>query len=141
MDERQELKRQIEELLIRIAKLDQAADQADQQEWLAANRPEIPGQTSREIEELHQLYDLNLGADEQRKRRVDRVFNRHPFVLRVAIRKAFERLPLTDDEFVVSHGGYLPEEWTEEMESSVRGDRLRSDWRRSLFEGAFNRIP
>jgi hypothetical protein len=62
------------------------------------------------IVEMNQ--EANLTTRNRNEKRVHRVINRYPGrFLRQAARKALAGEFLNEDEFVLTHLGYLPEEW------------------------------
>ncbi len=68
------------------------------------------------IVEMNQ--EANLTTRNRNEKRVHRVINRYPSrFLRQAARKAFAGEFLNEDEFVLTHLGYLPEEWNANLES------------------------
>ena len=60
--------------------------------------------------------ESKVPAREQRLHRVDRIIVRRPRLFREAARKALAGEPLSEDEFVLTHKGFLPDEWTKELE-------------------------
>ena len=87
---------------------------------------------SDEDEELRKMMEdmtveSKLPARERRLHRVDRIITRRPRLFREAARKALAGEHLSEDEFVLTHKGFLPDEWTEEMESGW-SLILRRDW-------------
>jgi hypothetical protein len=71
--------------------------------------------------------ESKLPAREQRLHRVDRIIVRRPRLFREAARKALAGEPLSEDEFVLTHKGFLPDEWTEELEMEWSAILLR-EW-------------
>lgn len=61
-----------------------------------------------------------LPVRERGQRRADRIIRRSPGLLKLAARKALAGEDLSEDEFVLTHKGFLPDEWTAEMESEWR---------------------
>jgi hypothetical protein len=83
-------------------------------------------------EEMRKLFnemaqEEKLPVRERGQRRADRIIGRSPGLLKVAARKALAGETLSEDEFVLTHKGFLPDEWTEEMESEWRVCLVR-DW-------------
>jgi hypothetical protein len=78
----------------------------------------VESDDERELRKM--MEDMNeeskLPAREQRLHRVDRIIVRRPRLIREAARKALAGEPLSEDEFVLTHKGFLPDEWTEELE-------------------------
>jgi len=71
--------------------------------------------------------ESRLPAREQRLHRVDRIIVRRPRLIREAARKALLGEPLSEDEFVLTHKGFLPDEWIEELEMEWSAI-LRREW-------------
>ena len=71
--------------------------------------------------------ESKLPAREQRLHRVDRIIVRRPRRIREATRKALLGEPLSEDEFVLTHKGFLPDEWSEELEMEWSAILLR-EW-------------
>jgi hypothetical protein len=71
--------------------------------------------------------ESKLPAREQRLYRVDRIIVRRPRLFREAARKALAGEPLSEDEFVLTHKGFLRDEWTKELEMEWSAILLR-EW-------------
>jgi hypothetical protein len=87
---------------------------------------------SDEDEELRKLFEdetveSKLPVRDRWLRRIERIVGRRPGLLKEAARKALAGEKLAEDEFVLTHKGCLPDEWTEEMESEW-SLILRREW-------------
>jgi hypothetical protein len=71
--------------------------------------------------------ESKLPAREQRLHRVDRIIARRPRLFREAARKAFLGEPLSEYDFLLTHKGFLADEWTEELEMESSAI-LRREW-------------
>jgi len=77
----------------------------------------VGGQTTRQV----------LPACEKLQHRADRIIQRRPGLIKEAAMKALAHEPLSEDEFVLTHKGFLTDEWTKEMEAEWSAI-LRREW-------------
>jgi hypothetical protein len=135
-DQRKALRLQIEQLLIKAAKLEEIERETNDSNHAFENHID-EWELERLVQQMQQ--ETQRSVHEQAELRIKRIMQHNPGMLRKAARKFVEGEPLADDEFILTHRGYLREEWSDEMEREWRFLLARDYWH-MLFSQLFNRV-